>query len=436
MARPPAYVPMNRQAVRVIGMTLGALALGNTASLAQDAPPAIAVGAHAISLLTRATSTPQGRTLTEAYITQPIVSADARLAWLQAMGMLNLEGLTMRRGELDLGEWGEGYVDRRHPHAYLHELMVGAATPNAPVAASLYAGRGFVPFGSDDPMSRPFVSYPVDHHLAQILERLVVVGAVHARMLRIEAATFDGDEPLDPSTPQLARRFGDSWAVRGTLSRSLAALGDAELSGSYANVKSPEYREGQGMDQRKAHASLRVEANGRFTRYALVELARTTDVDRGRPLYTFDATLAEAAVCRAGAGLALRFERSARPEEERSLDLFRAPRPATDLSILGITQWTTFSASMSMPPRSLVGAHAAPLIEVARIRVDRTTAALFDPVRFYGSNLMWRFSVGLRLGFGHDHAREGRYGVADALPWSSTNSSMHTHDVTSATCFR
>jgi len=428
---------MNRQAVRlIVSRSCFALALGSTVTSAQDAPPTLSMGAHAIGLLTRATSTPEGRTLTEAYLTQPIVSADGRVAWFQAMGMLNLEGFTLRRGELDVGEWGEGYVDRRHPHAYVHELMVGAATPLAPVAASLFAGRGFVPFGSDDPMSRPFVSYPVDHHLSQILERLAVVSAVRARILLIEAAAFDGDEPLDPSTPQLARRFGDSWSVRATLVRSLASLGDAELSASYANVKSPEYREGQGMDQRKAHASFRVDANGRFSRYALIEVARTTDVDHGRPLYTFNAALAEGALCHGGTGLAVRLERSDRPEEERLLDLFRAARPATDVSILGITQWTTLSAAVALPPRSLLSAHAAPYVELARIRVDRTTAALFDPVRFYGSNLMWRTSVGLRFGIGHDHQREGRYGVAAAAPPSSTNSPPHAHDMSSPSCFR
>ena len=30
---------------------------------------------------------------------------------------------------------------------------------------------GLVPFGTDDPMSRPFVRFPVNHHLAQIVER-------------------------------------------------------------------------------------------------------------------------------------------------------------------------------------------------------------------------------------------------------------------------
>src|ERR1051325_9007039 len=96
--------------------------------------------------------------------------------------------------------------------------MVGLESRPAALAGSIYGGRGFVPFGSDDPMTRPFVSYPVDHHLAQIIERLMFVGAGRAGPVAVEGATFGGDEPIDPSTLPLARRMGDSWAVRATLS--------------------------------------------------------------------------------------------------------------------------------------------------------------------------------------------------------------------------
>jgi hypothetical protein len=273
-------------------------------------------------------------------------------------------------------------------------------------------------------MTRPFVSYPVDHHLAQILERLVVVAALRGGPIVLEGATFNGDEPLDPSTPSLARRFGDSWALRGTLvtRRVASLLGQAELSASYASVKSPEFREGQGLDQRKAHVSVRVDGTTRgFSRYALIEAARTTEVDRGRPLYTFDALLGEAAICRGAVGLAARWERSDRPEEERLLDLFRTARPATDASILGVTEWTTVSAAIALPALALIGARAAPFVEVARITTDRTTAAVFDPVSFYGTNLMWRVSGGLRVGLGHVHEQVGRYGAA------STARIVHDH---------
>ena len=47
---------------------------------------------------------------------------------------LDFEGVTMPAGELALGGWGEGFVDRRHPHTYLHEAMVWGAAPVGSVA--------------------------------------------------------------------------------------------------------------------------------------------------------------------------------------------------------------------------------------------------------------------------------------------------------------
>ena len=397
----------------------GALALAAPVARAQDSTFAFAGEARAVGLVTRASHTPGDRTLTEGYLTQPIIGATLRAGRLHAMGMLNLEGLTLRRGELDAGAWGEGYVDRRHPHAYLHELVVGVESQLRAVGGSIYGGRGFVPFGSDDPMTRPFVSYPVDHHLAQIIERLMVVAAARAGPIAIEAATFGGDEPVDPSTLPLARRMGDSWSLRATLTNGTLPIvkGRAELTASYANVKSPEYREGQGLDQHKAHVGLRFEDDGGLlTRYGLVELARTTDVDRGRDLYTFDAVLAEGALCRGAAGIALRWERSDRPEEERLLDLFRSARPATDVSILGVTRWTTLTGAVSLAALSAYAMRAAPFVEVARVTADRTSAAVFDPVRVYGSSVMWRVAAGLRVAAGRQahgwNGRMGRYGVA------------------------
>jgi hypothetical protein len=406
------------------------LALGAHAARAQDSGVAVGLEARAIGLVTRATHMPGDRTLTEAYLTQPIVGATLRAGWLRASGMLNLEGATLRRGELDAGAWGEGYVDRRHPHASLHELVVGVESRPGALAGSIYGGRGFVPFGSDDPMTRPFVSYPVDHHLAQIIERLMLVAAVRAGPLAIEGAAFGGDEPIDPSTLPLARRMGDSWSFRATLWPDMlpTVLGRAELTASYANVKSPEYREGQGLDQRKAHLGLRLEHDGGLlTRYALVELARTTDIDRGQDLYTFDAALAEGALCRADAGVAFRWERSDRPEEERLLDLFRTARPATDVSILGVTRWTTLTGAVSLPALRVYGGHAAPFVEVARVTADRTTAAVFDPVRLYGASAMWRLAAGIRIASGGAHGRMGRHGVASDGFGSMEPAPRHTH---------
>ena len=85
------------------------------------------------------------------------------------------------RGELSTGGYGEGYVDRRHPHSYVHELLAGVEDAvRRAICRSVIVGRGFAPFGSDDPMVRPFEKYPVNHHLAQVLERVLAVGAVRA----------------------------------------------------------------------------------------------------------------------------------------------------------------------------------------------------------------------------------------------------------------
>ena len=82
-------------------------------------------GGHAVPTLTRATPTAGRQSRTEGYLSQVALMAMASSGggWLEAMGMLNLEGLTMPGGELTTGAIGEGYVDRRHPHAYLYRIL-------------------------------------------------------------------------------------------------------------------------------------------------------------------------------------------------------------------------------------------------------------------------------------------------------------------------
>src|ERR1043166_5635795 len=83
---------------------------------------------QAIPLLTRATPTAGGRSVSEAYLSQPVVMALGSIVpHVDAVATLNLEGLTLRRGELDTGASGEGFVDRRHPHTYVHELLLGGS---------------------------------------------------------------------------------------------------------------------------------------------------------------------------------------------------------------------------------------------------------------------------------------------------------------------
>ena len=202
-----------------------------------------------------------GRTFTEGYLTQPMVVASAT-TWrgrLHALGAYNFEGYTLRRGELSPGTWGEGYIDRRHPHTYLDELMVGARATLGAAALSLYAGKGFVPFGSEDPLMRPFTRYPANHHLAQILERAQILGAARAGPVALEVATFGGDEPSRAADWPNSERLFDSWAARATF---FAAHG-LEGSASLAEVKSPEDPGGFGLNQSKRALSLRYSGNAK-----------------------------------------------------------------------------------------------------------------------------------------------------------------------------
>jgi len=62
---------------------------------------------QAIPVVTRADPTATRSTLAEGYLSQPIVMAHGSFGWFQARGTLNLEGLTLERGELSTGGYGE-----------------------------------------------------------------------------------------------------------------------------------------------------------------------------------------------------------------------------------------------------------------------------------------------------------------------------------------
>ncbi len=367
------------------------------------------IGMTAILLGTRVSPAINNRNLTEGYLTQPMLMGRAGFPryHLGLQGTLNLEGLTLRRGELDPGIYGEGYVDRRHPHTYMHELV---ATWTRRVAShaliSATAGKGFAAFGTDDPMSRPLVNYPVHHHLAQILERAIVIGAATAGPLVLEVSRFNGDEPDSPSDLPNASRLFDSWSARATV----RFWPGSEVQTSFARVLSPEVSSGGGLTQKKWSTSGRYES---ARLYGLAEFAKTDESESGRNAFSFSSMLAEGRVFIEKAALAIRAERTERPEEERLADQFRTPRPASDLSLLGRTRWTTVTVNASRSlelPRSL---RFAPFVQVSRAHaaaVDR--AAVFEPRSFYGSDVMWSVSAGVRLGLGMVHGRMGRYGAA------------------------
>lgn len=367
------------------------------------------VSAEAIALGTSTNISPGNRRLTEGYLAQPsvMVMYNAPGGVFTFSGMLNLEGLTMERGELSPGIWGEGYIDRRHPHTYIHEVLISAQTPRSflGTAASLTLGKGFVSFGTDDPMVRPLVKYPVNHHLAQILERVVLTGAVRRGPLTAEYTRFNGDEPQSPGDAPNLERFGDSWAARA----SVELKGTSDFQASFARVASPENAGGGGQDQRKLSVSARYQRGGR---YALAEFARTQEEANGKPSFLFRSFLAEASFVANAYTFAARVEVTERPEEERLNNSFRTRVPPSDFHLNGITRWPIVSVAATAPKRSIARASIAPFLELSASRPVATIAnSVFDPRGYYGAGSLWSFSAGVRFAAGHSHSRMGRYGV-------------------------
>jgi hypothetical protein len=383
------------------------------AQVGQHSSAVLEVGAQAIGVVTRESPAIQGRALTEGYVTQPAIMAelDPWNGLFSSKGTLNLEGATLKRGELNAGIAGEGYIDRRHPHTYLHELVLTSAKRfgvDGVSGASITVGKGFAPFGTDDPMARPFEKYPINHHLAQILERAVAIGALRTGRLIFEGGAFNGDEPTGPGDTPNRNRYWDSWSGRITF----IPWPQGEFQTSYARVKSPENPTGGGADQRKQSASIHLE-DVQHSGYALFEWARTGDYVGSARTFAFTSLLAETWARYDRLSGALRIERTERPDEQRLVDAFRTPIPATDLSIAGRSRWTIVTARGAF---SLVNVRAftiEPFAEVARARVSPTLRPSgFDPRQFYGSDRIWSISVGAKLAFGMSHMRMGRYGVA------------------------
>ena len=368
--------------------------------------------AQAIPLISHAAPSAGGVDQTQFVLTQLVVMA--RAAFLnnhaELSAALNGEGLTMKSGELDTGAFGEGFVDRRHPHTYVHELMITGRGVAGPVSWSATSGRGFTSFGTDDPMMRPLDKYPVNHHLSQILERAALIGALRVGPAMVEGSTFGGDEPTSPSSRPRASRLGDSWAARATL----LPVAGTELQASYARVASPEEPTGHGLDQHKQSISARTTSRDGDL-YLLAEWARTVerDHDRNVDVFGYETALVEGSVRAGPLGIAMRLEQTERPEEERQADPSRTPRPASDLSINGITRWRVATVQVAAPSVTRGPFSGFPFLELGRLAATpRDARSFFTPQRFYDTSRFWMVTAGVRLRAGDAHSRMGRYGVA------------------------
>ncbi len=391
----------------------------------------VELGVMGVGAFTHAAPGVFGKNATEGYFTQPNVMAGARLGPFAITSTINFEGYTLQRGELNAGIYGEGYVDRRHPHTLLHEFMLSAeSSTRSGARASLAAGKGFTPFGTDDPMMRPFVKYPANHHHAQIIERVVAIGAMRIgnehRGMALEHAFFNGDEPVGPFVGPQWSRFGDSRSTRVTL----LPMRGLELQASRAFVRSPGIIQGGAFDHTQSSVSLRVDrAKSEHAmpghrmdgdrRYLLIEFARTDEGFGAERVFRFNSLLAEGLIERKGWGLSLRAERTDRPESERLLDPFRMANGHIDFQIIGITRWSLGTLHLDAPSAVVpsIAARVAPYVEIARARpVALRTPAVFVPREFYGAATLWSVTAGLRVHVGTMRHRMGRYGVLASPP--------------------
>ena len=345
--------------------------------------------------------------------------------------MPNFEGLTLEAGEPTFGGWGEGFIDRRHPHTFLHEAMLSWNVHEmAGGAFSLSAGRGFAPFGTDDPMYRPTIKYPTNHHLSQVLERWTANAVfLHDNGWSLEVGVFDGDEPEDAWDMGNYRNFGNSWSGRAA---HRWGSGDGmfrawEASVSFARIRENHGDHGPGEgDHGQGHAdhggeertdlanvALRHDAVTRVGRlYALAEFSRSWP--EGGSGYR--SALAEVQLTRGGHQPFLRIESATRPEYERRATegsgFFRYEHGE---GAQAASRWLITSVGyghlLTDLPLSL-----RPFVEVQhnRVRHERGPAE-FSPEALFGTRSFFSFSAGVRIFLGGGPMRMGRYGVLDPM---------------------
>ena len=355
--------------------------------------------------------------LTELYLTQPafmmnVASPGARFVLRTT---LNFEGVTQEDGELTFGGWGEGFIDKRHPHTLVHELVLSVNFPDpAGEGASVFAGRGFAPFGTDDPMSRPGLKYPTNHHLSQILERWFLGGALLRGGWSLEAAVFGGGEPDGPYDLGNIEGFGDSWSAR-LARRWGGGRGPAaawEASASYGSVA--EESGGEGSRVHLWNLALRhARTYGSADLYALAEFSLSDPVGREG----HRSVLAEALLTAGRHRPYLRLEVATRPEYSRegaagSDGFFRYEH---DDEPIGSTRWTIANLGYGFDAVS-AAVSVRPFADVVFHRVSRGTGAGVPPPDvLFGADAFWAVSLGARVFFGGGPMRMGSYGVLDPM---------------------
>jgi hypothetical protein len=350
----------------------------------------------------------------ESYLTQPtaMVNLEGPGSRLVFRATLNLEGATQPGGEYVFGGWGEGFLDRRHPHTLAHEAVLSLnAWRGSRGGVSLSAGKGFAPYGSDDPMSRPVAKYPTNHHLAQILERWMVTAAWLDGPWSAEAGIFAGDEPEGPWDQGNVGGFGESFSAR--VIRRFGGTGTTapwELGVSYGSVQ--EHTAAGSERTALYHLLARHSGSHSFGGiYALAEAAWSDPEEGGG----FASLLGETQVRIGRHRPYARLEVAERPEYTRlgprgSDDFFRY---AHDQAPIGSTRWRIASLGYEYH-LGRAGVAARPFVEVQHHRVTAGRGGI-DPAALFGSSRFWTASAGMRLFFGGGPMRMGSYGMLDDM---------------------
>jgi hypothetical protein len=350
----------------------------------------------------------------EGYVTQPtvMVNLEGPGSRVVVRSTLNLEAVTQPGGEYNFGGWGEGFIDKRHPHTVLHEAMVSLNAWRAPGGvASLSAGKGFAAYGTDDPMSRPVAKYPTNHHLSQLLERWTVTGAWLPGPWSVEASVFGGGEPDGPWDLGNVSSFGNSFSVR--LGRRFGGVGTTapwEITASAATVA--ESHDGETERTALYNAAVRHSWPHSFGGiYALAE-ASMSDPEEGEGVWSL---VGETQVRIGRHRPYYRVEYATRPEYPRQ----GAPgepgffRYDHDDEPIGATRWLIQSLGYEFD-LSGGGVATRPYLE-AQYHHARPERGGVEPEILYGSRNFWTVSAGFRLFFGGGPMRMGSYGVLDDM---------------------
>ena len=349
------------------------------------------------------------------YLTQPalMLNVESPQSRVSFRTTLNFEGLTQRDGELTFGAWGEGFLDARHPHTLLHEAMLSVNVwARDGGGFSLSAGKGFAPYGTDDPMSRPVLKYPTNHHLSQILERFTLNAAYSSPRWSVEAGVFGGNEPTGPYDFSNAESFANSFSTRIARRFGHGAMGiwEWELSGSYGYVV-----EEHDDDESATHlfnAALRHEHEHAFGRlYSMAEVS-VSDPEHGDGFFS---VLGEASLFRGPHNPYGRVEYAKRPEYERdgppgTDGFFRYDHDAPSI---GSTRWVIATAGYGFTATTLP-LSARPFVEVSWHRAGEDDGGI-DPYALYGRSSFFAVSLGARVFFGGEPMRMGSYGVLDSI---------------------